>query len=125
MKLNGRKTVDPTSLVDDPTIAPQTASQIVSMKPAKVWKLVEVKILTRKPQQLNMIKETIRNVCKSQALTQRHAADATDHLAGLADMVSVPILLKVINVTMMPVVAIKIPKVDDMMEKAQAKVDAI
>ena len=40
-------------------------------------------------------------------------------------MVSIVMLLKVMNSTMRPVVAVKIPEVDDMMEKAQAKVDAI
>ena len=68
LKLNGRKTVDPTSLVDDEPIAPQTASQIVSMKPQEVLKLVEEEISTRKPEQKWMIWETIKNVCKSQAL---------------------------------------------------------
>ena len=40
-------------------------------------------------------------------------------------MVNLPITLKVINATMQPVVAVKIPEVDEMFERAQAKVDAI
>ena len=40
-------------------------------------------------------------------------------------MVSLPILVKVISATMRPTVAIKIPKVDDMIARAQEKVDAI
>ena len=52
-------------------------------------------------------------------------AHAVDHLMALADMVSIPMLLKVMKSTMRPVVAVKIPEVDDMMEKAQTKVDAI
>ena len=40
-------------------------------------------------------------------------------------MVSLPILIKVISATMKLTVAIRIPKVDDMMARAQEKVDAI
>ena len=40
-------------------------------------------------------------------------------------MVSLPDLIKVISATMRPTVAIKIPEVDDMIARAQEKVDAI
>ena len=52
-------------------------------------------------------------------------AEAADNLAALMEMVSLPILMKVISGTMRPTVAIKIPEVDDMIAKAQEKVDAI
>ena len=58
-------------------------------------------------------------------MAHRHAAEAADNLASLTDMVSLPILVKVISATMRPTVAIKIPEVDDMMARAQQKVDAI
>ena len=67
----------------------------------------------------------IHNICKEQALAHQHAADAAIHLATLMDLVSLPITIKVMNVTMKPVVAVRIPKVNDMMEQAQGKVDAI
>ena len=40
-------------------------------------------------------------------------------------LVSLPITIKVMNATMRPVVAVRIPEVDDMVERAQEKVDAI
>ena len=43
----------------------------------------------------------------------------------LMDLVSLPILIKVISATMRPTVAIKIPEVDDMMARAEQKVEAI
>ena len=46
-------------------------------------------------------------------------------MASLSDMVSLPILVKVISATMRPTVAIKILEVDDMMARAQEKVDTI
>ena len=52
-------------------------------------------------------------------------AEAADNLASLTDMVSLPILVKVISATMRPTVAIKIPEVDEMMARAEQKVEAI
>ena len=72
---------------------------------------------------MNTIKTTIANICRAQALAHRHAADAADHLASLTDMVSLPIVMKVINATMRPTVALNIPEVDDMLKRAQEKVD--
>ena len=51
--------------------------------------------------------------------------EAADNLASLTELVSLPILVKVISATMKPTVAIKIPEVDDMIARAQEKVDAI
>ena len=72
-----------------------------------------------------MIKKCIGNICREQALAHRHAAEAADNMANLTELVSLPILLKVISTMMRPTVAIKIPKVDEMMVRAQQKVEAI
>ena len=77
------------------------------------------------PEQVNTIKKCIGNICREQALAHRHAAEAADNLASLTDMVSLPILVKVISATMRPTVAIKIPEVDEMMARAEQKVEAI
>ena len=72
-----------------------------------------------------MIKKCIGNICREQALAHRHVAEAADNMANLTELVSLPILLKVISAMMRPTVAIKIPEVDNMMARAQEKVDAI
>ena len=125
MKLNGKMAVDPGTLVDDTDIGPQTASEMMLMKPQEVFELVEEELLRKSKEQVNAIKKCIGNICKEQALVHRHAAEAVDNLAALTDMVSLPILVKVISATMRPTVAIKIPEVDDMIAQAQEKVDAI
>ena len=125
MKLNGKMAVDPGTLVDDTDIGPQTTSEMMSMKPQEVFELVEEELLRKNKEQVNTIKKCIGNICKEQALAHRHAAEAVDNLAALTDMVSLPILVKVISATMRPTVAIKIPEVDDMIAWAQEKVDAI
>ena len=76
-------------------------------------------------EQISAIKKCITSVCKEQALAHRHEAEAADNLSALTEMVSLPILIKVISATMRPTVAIKIPEVDDMIARAQEKVDAI
>ena len=125
LKLTGKESVDPTSLVDDLPIGPQMASEIVSMKSQEVMELVEEELTSKMQKQTNAIKTTIANTCRSQALAHRHAADAADHLASLTDMVSLPFIMKVINATMRPTVALKIPEVDDMLERVQEKVNQI
>ena len=125
MKLNGKMAVDPGTLVDDMDICPQTASEMMSMKPQEVFELVEEELLGKNKEQVNAIKKCMGNICKEQALVHRHAAEAADNLAALTDMVSLPILVKVISTTMRPTVAIKIPEVDDMIAQVQEKVDAI
>ena len=112
-------------MVDDTIIGPQTASQMVSMKPQEVFELVEEELVRKSKEQVNTIKKCISNICKEQALAHRHVAEAADNLATLTDLVSLPITIKVISVTMRPIVAIRIPEVDDMMARAQEKVDAI
>ena len=125
LKLKGKTAVDPGTLVDDTDIGPQTASQMMSMKPQEVFELVEEELVGKSKEQVNAIKKCISNICREQALAHRHAAEAADNLAALTDMVSLPILVKVISGTMRPMVAIKIPEVDDMLARAQEKVDAI
>ena len=119
LKLNGKKTVNPTPLVDDLPITQQMASQMVSMKLQEVFKMVEEEVTTKSPQQIKMIKDTIQSICTSQALVHRHAADLADYLVSLL------IMIKVMNAMMRLVVAVRIPEVDKMVKKAQAKVEVI
>ena len=125
MKLNGKTTVDPGTLLDDMDIGPQTASQMMSMKPQEVFELVEQELVGKTKEQISAIKKCIGSICKEQALAHRYAAEAVDNLSALTEMVSLPILIKVISTTMRLTVAIKIPEVDDMIARAQEKVDAI
>ena len=112
-------------LADDTEIGPQTALDMMKIKPQEVFELVEEELVGKTKEQINAIKKCIGNVCREQALAHRHAAEAADNLVTLTDMVSLPILVKVISATMRPTVAIKIPEVDNMIARAQEKVDAI
>ena len=125
MKLTGKTAVDPGTLVDDTEIGPQTASEMMKMKPQEVFELVEEELVRKMKEQVNVIKKCIGNVCREQALAHRHAAEAAENLASLTEIVSLPILVKVISATMRPTVTIKIPEVDDMMARVQEKMDAI
>ena len=125
LKLNGKTQVDLGTLEHSLPIAPQTALQIVSMKPQEIIELVEEEIMGKSKEQLNTIKKCISSICKEQALAHRHAAEAAEHLATLTDLVSLPITIKVMNVTMRPTVAVQIPEVDEMMDRVQEKVEAI
>ena len=125
LKLNGKTTEDPVTLVEETEIGPQMASDVMNLKPQEIFELVEDELLGKTKEQVNVVKKCIGNICRGQALVHRHAAEATDNMATLRELVSLPILIKVISATMRPTVAIKIPKVDDMMARAQGKVDAI
>ena len=125
LKLSGKTAIDPTTLVENTEIGPQMASDVVSLKPQEIFELVEEELVGKSKEQVNIIKKCIGNICREQALAHRHAAEAADNLASLTDLVSLPILIKVISATMRPTVAIKIPKVDDMMARAEQKVEAI
>ena len=48
MKLNGKKAVDPGTLVDDTEIGLQTASEMMKMKPQEVFELVEEELVRKK-----------------------------------------------------------------------------
>ena len=125
LKLSGKTAVDPTTLVDITDIGPQMASDIVNLKPQEIFELVEDELVGKSQEEVGRIKKCIGNICREQALAHRHAAEAADNLASLTDMVSLPILVKVISATMRPTVAIKIPEVDDMIARAEQKVEAI
>ena len=58
-------------------------------------------------------------------MAHRHAADAADHLVMLTNIASLPVVMTVINACQRPVVAVKILEVDEMLQRAQDKVDAI
>ena len=117
MKLNGKMAVDPGTLVDDTEIGPQTASEMMKMKPQEVFELVKEELVGKTKEQINAIKKCIGNVCREQALAHRHAAEAVDNLATLTEMASLQIVVKVISATMRPTMAIKIPEVDNMTTK--------
>ena len=121
MKLNGKMAVDPGTLVDNTEIGPQTASEMMKMKPQEVFELVEEELVGKSKEQIDAIKKCIGNVCREQALAHRHAAEAADNLASLTELVSLPILVKVISATMRPTVAIKIPEVDDMIVRVRRR----
>ena len=125
LKLNGKTTVDPVTLVEETEIGPQMASDIMNLKPQEIFELVEEELVGKMKEQVNVIKKCIGNVCREQALAHRHTAEVADNMATLTELVSLPILIKVISATMRLTVAIKIPEVDDMMARAQEKVDAI
>ena len=125
LKLSGKTAIDPTTLVEDMEIGPQMASDVMNLKPQEIFEIVEDELVGKTKEQVNIIKKCIGNICREQALAHRHAAEAADNLASLMDLVSLPILIKVISATMRPTVAIAIPEVDEMMARAQQKVEAI
>ena len=117
--------MDPTSIIDEPPISPQTALGIVSMKPEEMLEMLEEDLAMNMLEQIQDVKNTIKNLCKSQALAHRHAVNSSDYLAELTDMISLPATIKIMNTTLRLVVTLKIPEVDDMLERAQQKVEAI
>ena len=125
LKLSGKTAIDPTTLVEDTEIGPQMASDVMNLKPQEIFELVEDELVSKTKEQVNIIKKCIGNICREQALAHRHAAEAADNMASLTEMVSLPILLKVISAMMRPTVAIKIPEVDEMMARAEQRVEAI
>ena len=82
LKLNGKTTVDPTTLVDDTDIGPQMASDVVNLKPQEIFELVEDELVGKSEEQVGRIKKCIGNICREQALAHRHAAEAADNLAS-------------------------------------------
>ena len=102
LKLSGRTAINPTTLVENTEIGPQMASDMVSLKPQEIFELVEDELVGKSKEQVNVIKKCIGNICRAQALAHRHAAEATDNLASLTDLVSLLILIKVISTTMRP-----------------------
>ena len=114
LKLNGKDSADPTTLVPEPF-----------KKPDEILEAVKGELEGKTPLQIKELKITVANICRSQALAHRHAADAADHLVTLTEIASSPVVMTVINACQRPVVAVKIPEVDEMMQRAQDKVDAM
>ena len=102
LKLSGKTAIDLTTLVENMEIRPQTASDVVSLKPQEIFELVEEELVGKSKEQVNVIKKCIGNICREQALAHRHAAEAVDNLASLMDLVSLPILMKVMSAMMRP-----------------------
>ena len=126
LKLNGKESVDLTTLIAEPLVAPQRASGAVSFKnPDEILEAVKEELAGKSPIQIKELKITIANICRSQALAHRHTADAADHLVMLTEIASLPVVMTVINSYQRPVVAVKIPEVDEMLQRAQDKVDPI
>ena len=126
LKLSGKESVDPTTLIAEQPVAPQRASDAVSFKkPDEILEAVKKELAGKTPIQIKELKITIANICRLQALAPRHAADAADHLVTLTEIASLPVVMTVINSCQQPMVAVKIPKVDEMLQRVQDKVDAI
>ena len=125
LKLNGKTAIDPTTLVDSTEIGPQMASDVVNLKPQEIFEIVEEELVGKSKEQVDIIKKCIGNICREQALAHRHAVEAADNLASLTDLVSLPIVIKVMSAMMRPTMAVKIPEVDDMIARAEQKVEAI
>ena len=126
LKLNGKDSANRTTLVPEPAVAPQRASDAISFKrPDEILEAVKGELEGKTPLQIKELKIMVANICRSQALAHRHAADAADHLVTLTKIASLPVVMTVINACQRPVVAVKIPEVDEMMQRAQDKVDAI
>ena len=112
-------------MVEDTEIGPQMASDVMNLKPQEIFELVEEELVGKMKEQVNIIKKCIANICREQALAHRHAAEVAENMASLTELVSLPILIKVISATMRPTVAIKILEVDEMMARAEQKVEVI
>ena len=126
LKLNGKESVDPTTLIPEPPVAPQRALDAVSFKnPDEILEAVKEELAGKTPIQIKELKITIANICRSQALAHQHAADTADHLVTLTEIASLPVVMTVINSCQRPVVVVKIPEVDEMLQRAQDMVDAI
>ena len=126
LKLSGKQSADLTTLIAEEPVAPQRASDAVSFKnPDEILEAVKEELAGKTPIQIKELKITIANICRSQALAHRHAADAADHLVTLTEIASLPVVMTVINSCQRPVVAVKFPEVDEMLQRAQDKVDAI
>ena len=96
-KLNGKDTVHPATLVPEPAIAPQTASELISLKPDEILKSVKGELQGKTPVQVKELKIMVANICRSQALAHRPAAGAADHFVTLTDIASMPVVLTVMN----------------------------
>ena len=98
LKLSGKDSADPMTLVPEPAIAPQRASDMISFKKLdEILEAVKGGLEGKTPIQIKELKITIANICRSQALAHRHAADVANHLVMLTDIASLPVVMTVIN----------------------------
>ena len=98
LKLNGKDSVDPNTLVPEPAVAPQRASDAISFKnPDEILEAVKGELEGKTPIQIKELKIMIVNICRSQALAHRHAANAADHLVTFTEIASLPVVMTVIN----------------------------
>ena len=85
-------------LVPEPPVAPQRASDAISFnKPDEILKAVKGELEGKTLLQIKELKIMIANLCRSQALAHRHAADVADHLVTLTDIASLPVVMTVMN----------------------------
>ena len=69
LKLSRKDSVDPMTLVPEPAIAPQRASDMVSFKnPDEILEVVKGELEGKTPVQVKELKIMIANICRSQAL---------------------------------------------------------
>ena len=126
LKLSGKESADPTTLIAEEPVAPQRALDAVSFKnPDEILEALKEELAGKTPLQIKELKITTANLCRSQALAHRHAADVADHLVTLTEITSLPVVVTVMNACQQPVVAVKIQEVEEMLQRAQDKVDAI
>ena len=98
LKLNGKDSADPTTLVPEPAVAPQRASDVISFKrPDEILEAVKGDLEGKTPLQIKELKITVANICRSQALAHRHTADVADHLVTLTKIASLPVVMTMIN----------------------------
>ena len=118
---------DPTTLVAETTgsTTESLGCGFRSKNPDEILESMKEELAGKTPVQIKELKITIANICRSQALAHRHTADAADHLVTLTEIASLPVVMTVMNACQRPVVAVKIPEVDKMLQRAQDKVDAI
>ena len=69
MKLSGKESADPTTLIPEQPVAPQRASDTVSFKkPDEILEAVKEELAGKTLVQIKELKITIASICRSQAL---------------------------------------------------------
>ena len=68
LKLSRKDNVDPMTLVPEPLIAAQRASDMVSLNPHEILEIVKGELEGKTPIQVKELKITNVNICRSQAL---------------------------------------------------------
>ena len=59
LKLNGKTTVDPVTLMEETEIGPQMASDVMNLKLQEIFELVEEELVGKMKEQVNVIKKCI------------------------------------------------------------------